>query len=160
MGFLDKLMFWKGSENLITPNNAGLDIQMPDLNSPAGLPNSDQALGLPNMNPGLPPHENSFNESLNTPNMNLNQSQGQNHQFGSQSGFPSSQQNYSQQQFTPISSQQDQSSELQKDIQIISLKLDAIKSELDAMNQRIVTIEKIAQNEQTKQTQQTQRRWY
>lgn len=45
-----------------------------------------------------------------------------------------------------------------KDMQIISLKLDAIKSELDAINQRIKNIENIAEKEQQPQTQ--QKRWY
>jgi hypothetical protein len=49
-----------------------------------------------------------------------------------------------------------QGNDLQKDIQIISLKLDSIKSELDAMNQRIKNIEAIAQKEQGGQRQ----KWY
>lgn len=46
--------------------------------------------------------------------------------------------------------------DLQKDIQILSLKLDAIKSELDSMNQRIKNIESIAQKEQAQQRP----KWY
>jgi hypothetical protein len=63
--------------------------------------------------------------------------------------------NLSTQQFAP--SQPVGGSDLQKDMQIISLKLDAIKAELDSMNQRIKNIENIAQKEQ----QQTpQKKWY
>ncbi|MGV8150680.1 MAG: hypothetical protein ACP5NV_03060 [Candidatus Woesearchaeota archaeon] len=52
---------------------------------------------------------------------------------------------------------QNPDNDLQKDLQILSLKLDAIKAELDGMNQRIKNIEQIAQKEQ----QQTQtKRWY
>ena len=47
---------------------------------------------------------------------------------------------------------------IEKDIQILSLKLDAIKSEMDSINQRIKNIESIAEKEQ--QTTSTQKRWY
>jgi len=46
--------------------------------------------------------------------------------------------------------------DLQKDIQILSLKLDSIKSELDAINQRIKNIESIAEKEQV----QPRQKWY
>ncbi|MGV8141181.1 MAG: hypothetical protein ACP5NW_01930 [Candidatus Woesearchaeota archaeon] len=49
-----------------------------------------------------------------------------------------------------------QESDIQKDIQVISLKLDAIKSELDAMNQRMKNLEMIAEREQSK----TNKKWY
>ncbi len=49
-------------------------------------------------------------------------------------------------------------SEISRDIQMISLKLDAIKSEMDAMNQRIKNIEAIAEKEQSAQGQ--QKKWY
>jgi hypothetical protein len=44
-----------------------------------------------------------------------------------------------------------QQSGFERDLQLISAKLDAIKSELDAMNQRIIKIEKIADVEADKQ---------
>ncbi|GIU69896.1 MAG: hypothetical protein KatS3mg002_1132 [Candidatus Woesearchaeota archaeon] len=46
--------------------------------------------------------------------------------------------------------------DLQKDIQILSLKLDAIKAELDSINQRIKNIESIAEKEQSQQM----KKWY
>jgi len=49
-----------------------------------------------------------------------------------------------------------QGSDLSKDLQMISLKLDAIKSELDAMNQRLKSLESIAEREQIK----TNKKWY
>lgn len=52
-------------------------------------------------------------------------------------------------------SQQD--SQIQKDLQMISLKLDSIKSELDAMNQRMKNIENIAEKEQQ---QSKTKKWY
>ena len=44
----------------------------------------------------------------------------------------------------------------EKDLQMISLKLDAIKSELDAMSQRLKNLELIAEREQSKTT----KKWY
>lgn len=51
---------------------------------------------------------------------------------------------------------QSQGPDISKDIQMISLKLDAIKSELDAMNQRLKSLESIAEREQIK----TNKKWY
>ena len=62
--------------------------------------------------------------------------------------------NLSSQQFQPV--QQSQGNDLQKDIQILSLKLDAIKAELDSINQRIKNIETIAEKEQIGQP----KKWY
>jgi len=50
------------------------------------------------------------------------------------------------------------SGNVEKDMQIISLKLDAIKSELDSISQRVKNIENIAEKEQ--QTGPQQKRWY
>lgn len=57
---------------------------------------------------------------------------------------------------TQFPNQQFTNDTLQKDIQILSLKLDAIKSELDSINQRIKNIESIAEKEQMQQN----KRWY
>lgn len=62
--------------------------------------------------------------------------------------------NLSSQQFQPV--QQMSGGDLGKDIQILSLKLDAIKAELDSMNQRIKNIEAIAEKEQVQQP----KKWY
>ena len=145
MGIFDKLMFWKQPEGVLTPNNAGLDINnMPDLNAnPMGMPNMDQQLGMGNMEPGLPPIE-------NLPN-----------QFGQSNLTSQHNSQFPQQSFQGNSVQQAQFSsqpDIQKDMQILSLKLDAIKSELDSINQRVANIERIAENEQVKQTQ--PKRWY
>lgn len=148
MGIFDKLMFWKQPDEILTPNNAGLDIQMPDLNNHnSGMPNMnnmDQQLGLNGMDSGLPPQEQSQNPMMP-------QAFGQQQSFQQSNSFQNSQ---------PTQSfQQPASSDMQKDIQILSLKLDAIKSTLDSLNQRVANIERIAENEQVKQTQ-TQKRWY
>lgn len=55
--------------------------------------------------------------------------------------------NLSNNQFQPVQ-QNNSGADLQKDIQILSLKLDAIKSELDSMSQRVKNIEAIAEKEQ------------
>jgi hypothetical protein len=52
---------------------------------------------------------------------------------------------------------QQHDSNLEKDIQMISLKLDAIKSELDSVNQRLKNIESIAEREQQAKSV---KKWY
>jgi len=64
--------------------------------------------------------------------------------------------NLSSQQFQPVQQSQGSGGDLQKDIQILSLKLDAIKAELDSINQRIKNIETIAEKEQVAQP----KKWY
>jgi hypothetical protein len=54
------------------------------------------------------------------------------------------------------SSMQPQGQDMSRDIQMISLKLDSIKSELDAINQRLKSLEQIAEREQSKTT----KKWY
>ena len=54
---------------------------------------------------------------------------------------------------------QTQPGDMGRDLQMISLKLDAIKSEIDAMNQRIKNVEAIAEREQALQHPQ-QKKWY
>ncbi len=51
-----------------------------------------------------------------------------------------------------------QGNDISKDLQVISLKLDSIKSELDAMNQRLKSLESIAEREQQKTT--SNKKWY
>jgi hypothetical protein len=58
--------------------------------------------------------------------------------------------------FGQSSMSQSQGPDISKDLQMISLKLDAIKSDLDAMNQRLKSLESIAEREQIK----TNKKWY
>ena len=51
-----------------------------------------------------------------------------------------------------------QESNMEKDVQMISLKLDAIKSELDAINQRLRSLESIAEREQARTI--SPKKWY
>jgi hypothetical protein len=83
-------------------------------------------------NPGLSPNYGSPSNAVNLSTMSLNNPNVQNQGF--------------------------QGNNLEKDIQIISLKLDAIKSEIDNINQRVKNIEMIAEKEQQQAAQ--QKRWY
>jgi len=58
--------------------------------------------------------------------------------------------------FGQSSMAQPQGPDMSKDLQMISLKLDAIKSDLDAMNQRLKNLESIAEREQIK----SNKKWY
>jgi len=57
---------------------------------------------------------------------------------------------------SPMQQSAPQGQDLSRDIQMISLKLDAIKSEMDAINQRLKNLESIAEREQSKTT----KKWY
>ncbi len=57
---------------------------------------------------------------------------------------------------TPMQQMPQQDSHSDRDFQMISLKLDAIKSELDAVSQRLKNLESIAEREQSK----TAKKWY
>jgi hypothetical protein len=61
------------------------------------------------------------------------------------------------QSFSPSQSQASPPQDIGRDLQVISLKLDAIKAELDAMNQRMKNLEGIAEREQTHAQQ---KKWY
>src|SRR3989338_5841553 len=78
-------------------------------------------------------------KDFSTPGMGMNPSMGSDFSQGFHDQMQPSM-NLSSQQFQPM---QSQGGDLQKDIQILSLKLDAIKAELDSMNQRIKNIEAI-----------------
>jgi hypothetical protein len=57
---------------------------------------------------------------------------------------------------SPMQQSTSQGPDISKDLQMISLKLDSIKSELDAINQRLKSLESIAEREQIKTT----KKWY
>ncbi len=131
----------------------------PDLNLDmnAGLP------GMPNLDPGLGPefdqHPADLSGGTNPSSMNM-QSATNLSSMGFQSG---SQQTAAMMgvaggtQPTYASYPQQPPADLQKDLQILSLKLDAIKSQLDSVNQRVSTIERIALKDEQ---QMQQKRWY
>lgn len=110
-----------------------------DIDASLGLSPSDVGSGL--------------GGDLSNPGLGMNQGMGNdfNQGFHDQLQPPI---NLSNQQFQPV--QQNSGGDLQKDIQILSLKLDAIKAELDSVNQRIKNIEAIAEKEQVQQP----KKWY
>lgn len=123
-----------GIKDFFKKKDAELDIDASlGLNSPADLGLGNE---FGNPNPANPSMGNDFGQGFHEqmqPSMNL-----------------------SSQQFQPVQQMQNQGGDLQKDIQILSLKLDAIKAELDSMNQRIKNIESIAEKEQIQQP----KKWY
>jgi len=94
------------------------------------------------------PAPSSFSAPTNTPDMSFHQDQ------LSPSMNMSSMGNTA---FGQSSIQSSQGSDIGKDLEMISLKLDAIKSELDAMNQRLKSLETIAEREQSKSAA---KKWY
>jgi len=146
LGILD---FFKKKE--ADPLGQGMNL---DMN--AGLP------GMPNLDPGLGPE---FDQHSGTDLGNFNNPQSMSNQPASNlsnMGFSSQSQGQGFSQASPASqsyaSYPAQNNDIQKDLQILSLKLDAIKSQLDAMNQRVNNIERIALKDEQQIPQ--QRRWY
>jgi hypothetical protein len=135
MGFLDKIMFWKKNDSIDL--NASLDLG-PD-------PLAGQNLGM-GMNASMGqeqtpsygnyPSAHTFDDS----------------QFGSNPQFtvrdvprqePFSPQNYA----------------AEKNLEVISSKLDALKAGMESINQRLANIERIAQGEQEHQMQRRRNYW-
>ncbi|MGV8086845.1 MAG: hypothetical protein ACP5N1_04400 [Candidatus Woesearchaeota archaeon] len=104
------------------------------MNFDSAMPTTDFNTGLPQQGFGADLQQQNLSPSMNMSSMGGNA-------FGQ-----------------PAMSQSMPSAEphLEKDLQMISLKLDAIKSELDAVNQRLKNLESIAEREQTK----TAKKWY
>ncbi len=125
MAFLDKLMFWKKSDDF-----SDFDNQF----NPGSFQNNN--LGMPNMNPGLP---------ANTP------PQGNEYNFDNNIQNPFSQQQSAPPGFqtTPMMPQAPQQphQDISKDIELLSYKLDTIKAALEVINQRIANLERIASGE-------------
>jgi hypothetical protein len=131
MGFMDFLK---------KKDDAGLNLGSDSLNfSNNGLPQDTPNISSPSFG-------NEFSSMNSSNNMNPSMSMSS---MNSQ-GFGQS----SMTQSTP------QGSGMERDLQMISLKLDAIKSELDAMNQRLKNLESIAEREQQQSKTNKQQRWY
>jgi hypothetical protein len=127
MGLMDFLK--KKSDSGLGSEAASFDIGNTDLNNPGHNMNSQEI----------------------NPAMNYGEHMGQATDFSAMSGMNNN-------TFGQSSMQQSmpQGSDISKDLEVISLKLDAIKSELDAMNQRLKSLESIAEREQLK----TNKKWY
>ena len=163
MGFFDKVAFWKRKDSFGDLKNDPL------LNAPPGGEQFgqgfNQGFGQQGFDPG---QSQGFGQGFQQPNFDQGQGFGQNNQFGQgfsdpyapaspqgapsessygQSPAPFSQFAQHQQQQLPLSSE---GISKDKQLEIISLKLDAIKSELDAMSQRLKRLEMIADGETKK----------
>jgi len=119
MSFLNKLAFWKKSDGF----DSGLP---PDLGSSSYAPDTstgfDANAPLPDLESSYEPGPVSTKASMTPP-------------LGFERPQAFSQAAYPQAAGLPID----------KEIEMISLKLDAIKSELDAINQRLVRVEKLTE---------------
>ncbi|MBD3249791.1 hypothetical protein GF336_07125 [Candidatus Woesearchaeota archaeon] len=121
MGLLDKIMFWKHD-----------DEELPSAAPPLGLEKDNLGLGIDQQSagagaaPSIPQTQEFERPGVSTP------SQFQQQQYPQQQPRQQFQQQYPQQQ---VSS---------KDMELISAKLDALKSALDSMNQRLANLERIA----------------
>ncbi len=130
MGVLDTLKFWDSGEDL------EVDSELPPLEDETGL---DQ--------------EESFGERPAGEREPANQDYGMEDYdpFEDEATRPQQPQISKVQQGQNV--QQGSTGDVQKDLELISSKLDAIKSELDSMDQRIRKIEKIAEGEQAQSEQ-------
>lgn len=130
MSILDKAMFWKKKEDdlggIKLPDFAGSLTPLENTRN-TGLPNMDTAL------PPMPPHDSAPSRPAFAQESSLSMPQSQS-PYAQQ--FPSPQQ-----QSSPVDS---------KDIQLISVKLDVIKAELDNISQRLARLEKMAEGEVNK----------
>ncbi len=129
MGLLDKIMFWKEDEDL--PSEA----------PPLGLEKDNLGLGLDQQQtgtgptPSVPPEQEFEKPGVSTP------PQFQQQQFQQQ---PRQQQQFQQQPRQQQPQQYPQQQTSSKDLELISAKLDALKSSLDSMNQRLANLERLA----------------
>ncbi len=122
MGMFDKLAFWKKKDD-----EFGLNDLDKSLNMPTGLPSGgEQSAGSGG----------SLGSNLNLNSQPFSQQQSQ---FQQPQQFEFSQPQYN-------SYQQDQSYTLQKEMEVISIKLDAIKAAIENISQRLANLERFAYN--------------
>jgi hypothetical protein len=144
MGILD---FIKRKKEGVLPQDPGADMHAMDMGSTGsnyGMP--DNTFSPNTTNSMNQPSEYGHDYGQNFGHVNLS-TMGASSMNNTQSIYPQGIQNS---QNYPTSNSSD------KDMQILSLKLDAIKAELDSINQRLRNIEIIAEKEQQPQT----KRWY
>ncbi len=164
MGFMDKIMFWKREEPALPdmPN-----FSMPGMNEPSmSMPGLDSSMPGMGMN-GMPGQQEHQASGLGIPELG-SQAAGQKYpsadagmpefpqsarQFNvphleempNQAAAPAAQQGYPAQQHAPQQAVQHGVSE--RDMEIISLKIDSMKSTLEAINQRLAHLERIAEGD-------------
>lgn len=145
MAFLDKLMFWKKKDDLGPDiGNFGADGSLgtgPNMGLNAADPGmGGQNAGLPNQDLSLPKLEPQFGQQMPAS------------QFGqAPQNFPGAAGPPGFQQATPMMPQQPAPNTMVgKDIEVVSAKLDSLRATLDAINQRLANIERIAMHDQEK----------
>ena len=126
---LGKLMFWKKDDDLRLDDDIGLP-------KSSSMPHNDLALdtqGLPKQSE-LPPQDISMENFKNSPERSLG-------------GFRDPPQRMMSQEPQPHSMFQQPAYGQNKDMEIISAKLDSLKATLESINQRIANLERIAYGE-------------
>jgi hypothetical protein len=126
----EKLAFWKKKEDDFGLGELDKSLNMPmglntstGLNTPTGIPSSQDR----NQGFGSQPYSQPQQNSFSNPSFDFNQ-----------------QQQPQQPQYQ--SYQQDQGYTLQKDVEVISIKLDAIKAAIESISQRLANLERFAYN--------------
>lgn len=141
MGILDKIMFWKkGDDDLDSLGLKPGEGFNPDANM-ANLGLDDSSPGM-DPNAGMPPFGNDPFPGSQTPQSPPS--------FGGppQSSFTSPQQSSFGQPSHQQPMQSTQSYTAEKDFEIISSKLDALRAAIDSLSQRLANLEHIARGEQ------------
>ena len=135
MGLFSKLAFWKKKDEFESiglgekGKGLGSDLAAPDLGLSGGLEGGFGAPTQPMQPTPAPPP---------------------------QPSYPQPQQPSFQPQFQPPAQQPQQGFTAEKDFEVISSKLDALRAALDAINQRLANLEAIARGEE----EQSKRRYY
>lgn len=135
MPFFDKLMFWKKKEEPFgTDFGMGRDAGLGGIGQDAGLGLHDSGMGS---DFGLPtqtqfPQQQPFQQSFQQPAQ-------QQYNYPSYQQYPS----------TPMMPEQPSRHDIVgKDIEIVSSKLDALRAILESVNQRLMSLERIAYGDQ------------
>ena len=139
MGVLSKLMFWKREEPFPEPKELGAG---PDLGLPGeedlGLPKADEMPGMPSGEGGLglpKPEAPSGRPDFDAPRLEEAGAEPTPPAYGQPGPGPS-----------PAAPAPPAGRPLSnKDLEIISLKLDSLKTTLEAINERIARLEKVAE---------------
>ncbi len=161
MSIFGKLAFWKKRDDaaigLGIKNDLGLNLQEPQLGNDLGL-NLQENNGFQENNLGLDTQQNdqqfmAFGTQNYKPKSSANQATilRQTEPIQGAQGYP--QQMQQQQQSTS-------SMMYNKDIEMISVKLDAARASLDAINQRLTNVERILQGQGQQQQSDQRRRLY
>jgi hypothetical protein len=138
MGFFNKLMFWKKDELGDLKKELGSDFSMGDSNLGLG----GEELGLQGSDAGMPNDTWSNQAYPNYPQQPSQASSSYGRGSAHQRSYPQPAQQFER----PVLIQQQDNDvkgyTTQKDFEVISAKLDALRAGIDAMNQRLATLER------------------